>query len=345
MKIYQNILVVRTDRMGDVILTTPALKALRLTYPKAKITLLVAKIFEPMVRDNPYIDEVMIDRREGHNGLGGFFDMVNDVKSKQFDLAVNFHTKKRTNALLFLAGIPRRIGWNNKKWSFLLNDKCKDERHLGKKHETEYCLDLLKIVGVTHHTQDLFVPVSESAQQWVKRLFQENQFGFDTDVILIHPTASDQTRVWSPQAFSEVIQVLGQKPNTQIVLVGVKSNKDMAREIARQCDIEVFDLTGLTSIPQLIALCKESKFLISMDSGPVHLASALQTPVVSVFTRNRPGINPERWKPLSKNSITISPEVGVDPSNENDPVQAMENLEKKQIPQVLEAVDALYKLC
>ena len=116
---YRNILIVRTDRIGDVVLTTPAIEALRKAFPQARISILVTPVTRELVEGNPYLDEVLIDDRKGrHGGVFGFFNLVKTLRKRQFDLAIILHTKKRTNSLCFLAGIPHRVGYKNNKFGF-----------------------------------------------------------------------------------------------------------------------------------------------------------------------------------------------------------------------------------
>ena len=143
----RRILVVRTDRIGDVVLTTPAIRALRQAYPEAHIAILVAKSTQALVDGNPDLNDVLVDDRRGrHQGLG-FWRLVSEVRRKRFDLAVIFHTKRRTNLLCFFAGIPERIGYKNDKFGFLLTEQIPDDRPAGTKHESEYCLDMLRPLG------------------------------------------------------------------------------------------------------------------------------------------------------------------------------------------------------
>src|SRR3990167_2028582 len=147
--IFKNILIIRTDRIGDVVLTTPAIKALRDAFPQARMTILVSPGTKDLVEGNELLDEVLIDDRHGeHRGLFGYGKIVSLLRRRKFDLVINYHTKKRTNLLCFLAGIPVRTGYKNNKFGFLLNRPVKDERHFGKKHEAQYCLDILREFGI-----------------------------------------------------------------------------------------------------------------------------------------------------------------------------------------------------
>src|SRR3989338_7595383 len=101
---YRNILIIRTDRIGDVVLTTPVFKALRDAFPASRISILVAPATKDLVENNGMIDEVLVDDRyNAHKGLRGFLKIIRTLKNKKFDLVINCHTKKRTNLMCFLA--------------------------------------------------------------------------------------------------------------------------------------------------------------------------------------------------------------------------------------------------
>ncbi len=337
MKSFKNILVVRTDRIGDVVLTSPAFKELRGAFPYAKITALVVPSTKELVEGNPNIDQVLVDdRKNDHKGILGFWRLVSILREKRFDCAIIFHTKRRANALCFLAGIPYRAGYRNNKWGFLLTDPAADRRHEGIKHESQYCLDVVRHLGVTVGSGELFLPLQKGSEEWAEHWLKEQKILLLSDkLIAIHPGASGPEKQWVKSGFAQVIQHLTDKYSAKVVLIGAPEIQPVAREIQMLAQRPVWDLTGKTTIGQLTSLLKRCKFLVSNDSGPVHVADAVGTPVISIFTRNQPGINSVRWRPLSGRGRVLSPalqKAGAPP--ENVPVQ-----------DVLEAVDALFKLC
>lgn len=341
---YKNILIVRTDRIGDVVLTTPAIAALRKTFHQARISILVAPATRPLVEGNLHIDEILVDDRRKNPGLLGFWKLVNQIKNRRFDLAIVFHTKKRTNSLCFLAGIPRRIGYANDKFGFLLTDKIKDERHFGKKHEAQYCLDVLAPLGVKSDALKTFVPVKEESERWVADLFKKDGLANTQRKIAVHLGASDTTKEWPAERFAELVAALQKKYSCAVIFVGGEATRQAASSILPKVQAgPVLDLTGQTSLSQLISLFKHCQLLISNDSGPVHVADAVGTPVVSIFTRNQPGINPERWRPLGSKSRVVAPKPGEVLLNQGQ--ISSKDLQLIQTQEVLDVVDALFKLC
>lgn len=344
---FRNILFVRTDRMGDVILTTPAIKAAREAYPKARLSILVSPSTQDLVIGNPCLDEVLVDHRcDDHKGVN-FLKLVGLIRRKKFDCALILHTKRRTNLLCFLAGIPRRIGFKNNKFGTLLTDPLEDKRHLGEKHEAEYCLDVLKPLGIKEKETELFVPIQKNAQEWLNNLENKKQIQHADRLIAFHAGASDPSKCWPEKRFAEVINFLLNKTAGKIVLIGDRKTKDISQKICSLVSGPILDLTAQTTVGQLAALLKRCCLLVSNDSGPVHVASAFGTAVVSIFTRNQPGINPERWRPLAANAKVVC----VPPGHRDDlnftkaGVVEEKYLEIIPAQAVLEAVDGLLKLC
>ena len=309
--IFKNILIVRTDRIGDVVLTTPAIKALRQAYPAARITALVTPATFDLVNGNPYLDEVMVDDRGArHKGFVGSIRLMRELRSKRFDLAVVYHTKRRYNWACFAAGIPCRLGFKNDKFGFLLSIPVKDSRVSGEKHEAEYCMDLLKVIGIHDGDLDAFVPVHKEAEVWALAFLQENQLK-PNEFIVLHPGSSDPAKCWPTKNFSQLMDRLQEQYGFKIVLIGSGAVTPIVQEILSQSHraSAVIDLTGKTSLAQMASLLRRARLLISNDSGPVHIAAGVGANVVALFMRDLPGINVERWKPLGPRSYILNNKI------------------------------------
>ncbi len=341
-----NILVVRTDRIGDVVLTTAAVRALRKNYPDSRIAILVAPGTQDLVEGNPDIDEVIVHDRRIQWSL---FKQAMNLRQHKFDWAIIFHTKKWTNLLCFFAGIPRRTGYCNEKLGFLLTERVPDDRAAGIKHEAQYCLDILNYVGVPAPLSEMqcVIPINAQSDAWAQKWFADHNVN-PKEFIIVNPSASDPGRQWPAERFAKIIEILQSKNIGPIAVIGTK--KDVAAEkvlsLVKSTDtIRVLDLRGQTTMTQLIALLRQCRMLISNDTGPVHIAAALKKPVVSIFTRDEPGINPERWRPLGSTvKVVITPVKGM---ISNYKAKAIDYSYLNAIPveSVWEAVDALLKLC
>ncbi len=341
MKNFKRILIVRTDRMGDVILTTPSIRALRKAYPKAHIAILVAPATREFVEGNPYVDEILIDdRKNEHSKVVGFFKLAGVLRQKKFDCAIIFHTKKRTNALCFFAGIPYRVGYRNDKFGFFITDPIVDRRHEGERHEVEYCLDVLRHMGIEDDGFDINIPFDKDAEDWADKFFKEQGLGEDKYVIAIHPGSSDQLRTWPKEGFIELIRQMTKRYSCRILLVGDKNLQGLAWDIHAAVKTPLVDLIGKTTISQFVSVLRRCSLVVSTDSGPVHVAAGLKTPVISIFTRNIPGVNPKRWRPLGEDSKVV---MLLNPSYEK--LIYPKELQLLHIQEVLQAVDQIFKLC
>ena len=346
-KVFKNILIIRTDRIGDVVLTTPAIKAVRNYFPEAKITVLMSPVTLDLLQGVDFIDEFMLDDRQGVNkGNKGFLKLVQQVRSKKFDLVINYHTKKRSNLCSYLAGVPYRLGYKNDKYGFLLNHPVEDNRHLGEVHEAQYCLDLLREIGIESDNLDLEIMVRQDSEQWIDNFLELNSIQAGSPMVVIHPAASDPAKQWPKECFVELINRIAQRSdNIQFLVIGTEENRNLSEFIVNECRAKALEMAGLLSLSQLVSLLKRVDIMVSNDSGPVHVAAAVKTPVVSIFTRNQPGINPQRWQPLGEKSrivtVGFDDEISFKKAQEYDP-QSMEAI---PVNAVLEAVDALSKLC
>jgi heptosyltransferase-2 len=303
---YENILIVRTDRIGDVVLTTPAIEAIRKNFPRAKISVLVAAQTRDLVKGNPFIDKVLVDDRQGrHHGMAGFWRLSSEIHEQRFDAAFIFHTKKRTNFACFNARIPERIGYKDKNYGFFLTQGFEDPRHTGEKHESEYCLDLLRMAGLRIEDPRVFLPFQPEAEQWAQEWLNKNGLVAQNKIIAIHPGASDMTKCWPVSSFAQLIDALAAQGYT-ILVVGHGAVAQIADDIRRQAKAKFLDLTNQTSVAELASLLKRCRMLISNDSGPVHIAAAAGIYVISLFLRDQPGINPERWRPLGPKGFILT---------------------------------------
>ncbi len=342
---FRNILIIRTDRVGDVILTTPMMAALRQNYPEARISVLVSVSTLELVEGNPHLNEILVDDRHGkHQGFWGFFRLVRGIRQKNFDAAFVMHTKNRTNSLCFLAGIPHRIGYKNKKFGFLLTEPIADTRWQGLKHEVDYCLDVLKELGILSRESNLYLSVSRSAKEWAQRFLEQNQVKESDRLVAIHPGASCISKRWNPERFAEVANELFEKKGFKVILVGSKDNKDIIQKVKESFHHPVIDAIGQTTLGQLAGLFERCQLLISNDSGPVHMASALGVPVISIFGRNQAGLSPIRWGPWGHSGLVLHKEVGCHQCLAHNCRINFRCLDEIKPKEVLEAVDALLAL-
>jgi len=308
MQTPNKILIVRTDRLGDLILSTPVIKNLRLFFPKSHIAFICRPYTRDALEGNPDLDEVIVyDKYGKQKSLWASIKFAFYLRKREFDLAIILHPTNRIHLITFLAGIPERVGWD-KKLGKLLTKRIKHTKQEGKKHELEYTLDLLRFLDIPIKHSDTYFPVLPRAKTTVEQLLKDKGIVEDDKFIVIHPSASCPSKRWPQENFRKVIKLLKEKLSFKIIVITSQSEREFGEELVG--DSGVIDLRGRLSIPELGALLKRAALFISNDSGPVHIAASFNTPVISIFGRADSGLSPLRWGPGGRRSFHFHKDVG-----------------------------------
>ncbi|MCX5706044.1 MAG: glycosyltransferase family 9 protein [Candidatus Omnitrophica bacterium] len=297
---FNKILVFRNDRFGEFLLNIPAIRALKVSNPGCRLTLVVDPYVLALAQCIEGVDEV-IGWKNCRHGFAEVFKFSKELKAKNFDLCVAPNPSKESHIISFLAGIPVRLGYD-RKWGFLLNKKAKDKKALGEKHEVQYNLDLVRLVGAT--TQDLGLSLSLNNDiiiSYIKGLGLGNR----ENLVAVHPWTSDLVKQWKPDRFRSLVEKLISELKLKIVIVGDKVEAARSRDLFSGIRENIIDLSGNTDLVQLAAVLKNSRLLISGDSGPVHLACCVGTPVLALFRNDLMGKTARRWGPWARNCAVI----------------------------------------
>lgn len=310
--ILRRVLIIRTDRMGDMIISTPVIKAVRQAYPGAYIAVLVSPYTVPVIRGNPYIDEVIVyDKKTAESDPVSFAGFVGVIRSKKFDIALVLHPTNRVHLLAFLAGIPRRVGYD-RKLGWLLTDKLPYSQSTGKKHQRDYVLDIIRHIGIEPSDLSYDIPVDPEAERWAQDLFEKEGLSADTKVAVLNPGASCPSKIWPAAGYAAVGDYLAGKLGFKVIVLGGPQGLDArtCRDVIAAMRIKPVDLVGKADIPQTASLFRRVQLVISADTGPMHIASAVSAPLVAIFGRNQSGLSPLRWGPVNANSKVLHKSVG-----------------------------------
>ena len=307
----KRILVMRLDRIGDVLLSTPLFSALKAAYPKSHIAVMVRPYSKDIVEGNPYIDEVILyDKDSREKGVLATLDFIWKLRRKRFDLVLVLHPTNRSHAIAYLAGIPVRVGYDKKLGKLLLTKAIPHTKHLGLRHESDYVLNILRYIGVEPLSKGLYMPLKAESERKIERLFKADGLGPERPVVVIHPGASCPSKKWPPERFAEVANRLTGRLKARIVVIAGLKEKALGDKVAALIKGDPLNISGETSVADLASLIKRSQLLVSNDSGPVHVACALGTPVVVIFGRSDAGLSPERWGPLGARNAMLHKYVG-----------------------------------
>ena len=295
----RQILVRGPNWLGDAVMCEPALRGLRRLFPQATITLLVKPSVAELFELHPAIDRVMLYEDRGrHAGLAGKWRLAGDLRQHGFDLAVLLQNAFEAALLTALGGIRRRYGYATDGRSLLLSDPVATPDRRSHKHQVQYYWDMLKPLGLSGQPghPELFVSPDEE-RVMAERLAQRGVMADDV-VIGINPGSTyGGAKRWVPDRFAESTERLcrtlndsGRRP--AVVLIGAKGEEPLGRLIASRLTARAAVLSGATSIRELMAVIKRCAVLVTNDTGPMHIASAVGVPVVAIF-------GPTDWRTTS----------------------------------------------
>ncbi len=308
----KKILIVRLDRMGDVVLSTPVIKAIRGAYPESHIAMMVRTYSRDIVEGNPYLSEVIIyDKNGTHKGLIGNLRFIRELRNKKFDTVVVLHPTNRTHLILRLSGIPDRIGYD-KKLGFLLTKKIPHTKQFGMKHEIAYNLDVLKYIGIEPKDSKLYMPVNSISERKITKLLTANGVNNSDLLVAINPGASCASKRWGIEKFAKAANGLVEKYGAKIIIISGDVDKHFGDGLALLIKNNCINLSGKTSIADTASVLRRVKLFISNDSGPVHVSCAIGTPVIAIFGRGDRGLSPKRWGPSGRSDIVLHKDAGCD---------------------------------
>lgn len=321
LQIPERILIVRNDRMGDLLMSLPAVHELKAAFPKAEVSLLVQKGLEPMVEGHPDVQRILTTGWRKGNGWGEIIRWAWRLRVRRFDWVVVMNPTRLFHVASFLAGIPVRIGYR-RKLGFLLTRSIPDTKASRALHEAQYNLELVRLLGIQPAAQVLSLPRQKETDAQAERLLSEHGIPLSSRPVAFHPWTSNPTKGWPLESFGTVMGQLLPFGYSILTIGGEESVPRMEQWKARAPEIahRVVDLVGQVPLKTLPALLRLCSVLVSNDSGPVHVAAAVGTPTVVVAPRSH-GIQLARWHPLGNGHLLL-----LSPSHE-EVVAAIQRLE------------------
>ena len=292
------ILLVRLRLIGDVVFTTPLVRALRRGYPDAHISYLVEPAAAPVVLGNPHLDEVIvIPRRKGVQRLRDDVATGRRLRGERFDLAVDLHGGPRGSWLTWATGAPMRIGYRTAGRSWMYTHAVNRAGDRVPRHAVANQWDLLSPLGIgaaDPADDPVEMPVDAGTQARVERVLADLGIGPEQLLILLHVSAGNRFRRWPPEHFVSLVSSLaGADPRRRFVLTSGPSDAPAAQALVRQ-------INGPSPLPrppavyaelrldELRAVADRASVFIGGDSGPLHLAATTRTPIVALFGSTLP---------------------------------------------------------
>lgn len=298
----EHVLCVRPDGMGDVLMTSPAFRALKETFPGMKLTLLTSPSGGAIAQFIPEIDEIITVKVPWEKmdttptESKELLDLIQSLQQKKFDRAIIFTTFSQNaslSALLcYLAEIPKRLAYSPRKPYALLTDWIQDKEPTETiRHEVKRQLELVKYIGATTTNKKLSLQIPLSAKKSLEKILVQKNISLSKPIILLHPGASSVKRQYSTSGFAQIALQLHDL-GYQVICTGNENEKALVNRIISESNNTIVSLAGVLSLAELIVLISFSSLLISNNTGPVHIAAALQTPIIDLYALTNPQHTP-----------------------------------------------------
>jgi ADP-heptose:LPS heptosyltransferase len=291
-----NILIMKLCCVGDVLFTTPAVRALRQGFPKAHLAYMVGSWSKGAIEDNPHLDQIITYNAPEHSSqrLPAYVRTLScllELRHRKFDLAVIFHRASFAGLFARLAGIPRRIGL----------DYGGRGRHLTRrvtfdsgKHEVDRYLDVVTALGCEPAGAQTEMRVTKENEKSARELLQAHGVKPKDRIVAVlagggeNPGTSMPTKRWAADRFARLIDEMVRRFQVKVLLVGGPGDEEVVSTVVSQIRSQAVNLVGKTTFKQLAAVLRRCRLFIGGDSGPLHIAAAVGTPTVGIFGPSDP---------------------------------------------------------
>jgi len=300
----KKILLVRTDRLGDVILSTPVATALKRRYPHAAIAMLVNGYTREVVEGHPHIDQVLIDEGQSPFALAG------KLREQQFDMALALHPTVRLALAMFLARIPTRVGTGYRLYSLLFTHRVYEHRKKGERHELDYNLHLARRVGAELDQVQFHLSVSPQMEGNVARRLAQWGIEESDRLVVLHPGSGGSARNWPARHFAALVDRLTDELDAKVVVTGTAKESGLVSEVYRCAQRKPIRCDAGLPLQELAALLKRADLVIANSTGPLHLAVAVGTEVIGLYCPIIPCL-PSRWGPYGREDSVLMPSVAI----------------------------------
>jgi len=309
-KDIRRILVVRTDRLGDVVLTLPVLPPLRKCFPDAHIAMLLKHYTGEIVEGNPYINECLW--YDNGSTLIPFPAMCRTLRERRFDVAIVVYPRPRLAALMACSGIPVRIGTGYRYYSLLFNRRVYEHRSKAERHEVEYNLNLIKVLGCkSAAVPEFLVAIEETTREKVQRLLDSIGIGTGKRLVVIHPGSGGSAREWPATSFGLLAAKIVEHGDTSVVVTGSRGEERKVAEVVVASDGLAIPLVGVLALKELAALLEVCSLFVSNSTGPIHIAAAVGAPVIGMYPQHT-AMSARRWGPVSQRKKIFVPKKPAD---------------------------------
>lgn len=279
----EKILLIRLRRIGDVVMTTPAVAALKKSLPHAHLTYIVEEPYRRLVEGNPHLDSVI--SLPLNQGFFSFLGFVRKLRRVKYDALIDFHGGPRASQIALLSRASLKIGYDLKYKRFYYHLRLPRALPGGAPiHSVENHLNLIRALGIpVSDGPPLELPTAlPGEKERVERLWTQNDLEGNRTVVL-HVGAGNVFRDWGAENLAALIELLERIPGVRVILVGSTADKVREREIQERISRPALSLVGNLNLIELREVFSRAALFVGPDSGPMHIAAAARTPIVALF--------------------------------------------------------------
>ncbi|MDI9569407.1 MAG: lipopolysaccharide heptosyltransferase II [Pseudomonadota bacterium] len=319
-----NILIIKLSAIGDVVHTLPALAALRRLYPRAHITWVIEAAAADLISGHPCLDQVLVSHRkrwqeELRSGkiakaIREIRRFLRELRSRRYDLVVDFHGLFKSAVLTGMSRGVRKLGYDSLQEGsgLFYNERIPEDMS---KHAVDRYLDFpAYLAGQAGEAPigppEFFIPGDERRRQGTTALLAENGLDGEAPFVAINPVALWPTKLWRADLFAALAERIVRELDLSVVITGSRQEQGYVAAIVRDLKTRrAIDLAGQTSLRDLACLYRRASLVVTTDSGPMHIAAAVGTPVVALFGPT----DPRRTGPYGPGHAVIRRELPCSP--------------------------------
>jgi len=288
----------RLSAIGDVTHILPVIHTLKKVWPETEITWVIGKLEYQLVKSLPGVEFVVFDKSDGWKAYG---KLRRQLGGRQFDVLLMMQAALRASIASLFISAKIRLGFDRQRavdfqWLFS-NQKISGDNRV---HVLDGFFQFLEAVGINEKRLDWDLPLSDSDLEYAKTINNGEKY------VVINPCSSarkNNWRNWPEKRYAKVVDYLNSK-NLKVVLTGGPSATELefGKTISSQCKSSLFNLIGETSLGELLALLKDAEFVIAPDTGPAHMATVVNTPIIGLYASS----NPTRTGPYNSQAYLVN---------------------------------------
>jgi heptosyltransferase-2 len=307
----RRVLIRGTNWIGDVVMTLPAIAAVRQTWPRAQIFVLAKPWVADVYRLSPDVDRIIPFEEPGrHAGIRGNWRLAGELRTYGFDCAILLQNAIEAAILARLAGIPLRAGYNSDGRGPLLTHSVRRTPAIRSVHQIDYYREMVRALGCTTAGRNVQLQPGKDSDKTVQRLIGRFGIGEKNLLIGIAPGAAyGPAKKWFPERFAAVADRLTEATGAQAILFGSNDDRQSTADVAKNARHRLIDIAGKTSLQEAMTLIARCALFLSNDSGLMHVAGALGIPTIAIFGST----NPATTSPVGEKSVVIHHPVACSP--------------------------------